>query len=280
MQWQPFFWKSVILTLIWIPTTSCEGDLRERSSLVTRDSHSEVNNGSCLDTWFVPVGNSCVCGDTHHGIVSCDNVTRDVGVADCYCITFDSTRNTAVLGACLFNCVNVSKAYSDSIYHHVPRDVGRNDDNNSVCGYLHRQGTLCGQCMDEYYPAAYSYTFECIECHSLQLFYWLFYIAVAYLPLTVFVVFILVFRVSVVSPKLYGMISMTQNLIIPLNICVFIESAKHDYVVNITTKTVITVMGPWNLDFFRVLLPDICLHISSSLVIALDYLIAIYPMIQ
>ena len=110
------------------------------------------------------------------------------------------------------NCVNVSKSYYDYMYHRVPRDLVGGDDNNSVCGYLHRKGTLCGQCMHNYYRAAYSYTFHCIYCEESQ---WLLYIVVAYVPLTFFIIFILVFRVSVVSPKLYGTISMLQTLASP-----------------------------------------------------------------
>ena len=278
MQRQLFLWNLVILMLVWISGALHESNVAEREN---RDLYSRANNGSCLDTWFVRVGNSCECGKTFDGVVYCDQETKYVGVADCYCMTFDSTRNTAVLGTCLFNCVNVTKSYSDTVYHHVPRDLGRGDDNNSVsvCGYLYRQGALCGECKDGYYTAAYSYTFECIECKSSQIVYWLFYIVVAYLPLTVFVIIILVFRVRVVSPKLYGAVSLTQNLVSPLNIRVLIEAAKYNHVVNIILQIVVSTLGVWNLDFFRTLLPHICLRIPSLLVIALDYLIAMYPMV-
>ena len=263
--------------LVWIAGTLCQGNVTERSPLRTT---APCSKGSCLNTWFVKdVGNRCVCGKTYDGAVSCDNETKDVGVADCYCMTYDSTRNTAVLAACLFNCVNVTKSYSDNIYHHVPRDLGRGDDNNSMCGYLHRQGTLCGQCMATYYPAAYSYTFECIECNSSQLFHWLLYIAAAYVPLTMFVIVILVFRVSVVSPKLYGVVSLAQNLVSPLNIHVLLAAAKYDSAVNIIMQVVVTVLNIWNLNFFRTLWTGMCLHIPSLLAMGLDYLIAVYPMI-
>ena len=57
-----------------------------------------------------------------------------------------------------------------------------------MCGYLHRKGTLCGQCVHNYYRAAYSYTFHCIiYCEESQ---WLLYIVVAYVPLTFFIIFI------------------------------------------------------------------------------------------
>ena len=265
--------------LVWISSALHESNVAGRSPLRTGELCNKANNVSCLDTWVVRVGNSCECGKTFDGIVYCDRDTNEVGVADCYCMTYDSTRNKTVLGACLFNCVNVSKQYSDTVYHLMPRDLGRGDDNNSVCGYLHRQGTLCGECQDGYYPAAYSYTFECVECKTSQIVYWLFYIVAAYFPLTVFVIIILVFRVRVVSPKLNGVISISQNIVSPLNIRVLIEAAKYNYVANIILQVVVSTLGMWNLDFFRTLLPHICLRIPSLLVIALDYLIAIYPMV-
>ena len=35
----------------------------------------------------------------------------------------------------------------------------------------------------------------------------------------------------------------------------------------------------WNLDFFRTLLPGVCLHLTTLEVLALDYLIAVCPML-
>ena len=104
-------------------------------------SSTEIQGQSCDDTWFVPTGknHTCKCGHTFDGIVSCDENTKQVGVIDCYCITFDSASNTTVVRECLFNCENVTKSFYDSIYHHVPWNLASGDD-NSVCGYLNRQG--------------------------------------------------------------------------------------------------------------------------------------------
>ena len=187
----------------------------------------QANVEKCPDTWFVRSGfdGECKCGHIFDGVVSCNEETREVRVLDCYCITYDSATNKTVLGGCPYNCLNVSSLYYDYMYHPVPRDLVRGDDNNSVCGYLHRNGTLCGQCVEGYYRAAYSYTFDCIKCESSQ---WLLYIVVAYGPLTIFIVLILVFRVSVASPKLYGVISILQSLALPLNVHLVQEAAKHE----------------------------------------------------
>ena len=44
-------------------------------------------------------------------------------------------------------------------------------------------------------------------------------------------------------------------------------------------KFIATVYGIWNLDFFRAVVPPICLPLSTVQVIALDYLVAVYPLL-
>ena len=168
----------MILTLVLCSASLCEevgsGNEKYDTSSLESSSWSKFNDAtaeppSCPDTWSVPSGNSCKCGETYYDTVSCDEDTKEVGVLDCYCMTFDSTHNATVLGACFFNCMNITKSYIDSIYHNVPRDFASAVDNNSVCGYLYRTGTLCGQCIDGYYPAVYSYSFDCVPCNDKNL---------------------------------------------------------------------------------------------------------------
>ena len=65
----------------------------------------------------MPSGNSCKCGETYDDAVSCDEDMKEVGVLGCYCMTFDSTLNATVLGACFYNYENVTKSYNDYILH-------------------------------------------------------------------------------------------------------------------------------------------------------------------
>ena len=285
-----FFLWSAILTVVLCSATLCEevgtgNDEKDATSSLQPSSWNKFNDAmaeppSCPDTWFVHRGNSCKCGETYYDTVSCDEDTKEVGVLDCYCMTFDSTHNATVLGACFYNCMNVTKSYIDSIYHNVPRDIASAVDNNSVCGYLYRTGTLCGQCIDGYYPAVYSYSFDCVPCNDKNLkSNWGIYVATAYLPLTVFIIFLFMFRVSVVSPKLNAIIFLTQTFVSPLNVRIVLMATKHNPPVNIIAKIIETVLGIWVLDFFRALLPGICLNINTLEVLALDYLIAVYPML-
>ena len=66
--------------------------------------------------------------------------------------------------------------------------------------------------------------------------------------LTFFIIFILVFRVSVVSQKLYGTISTLQTLASPLNVRVVQEAATHVGSVYRSFFLAATSTS-WNLDF-------------------------------
>ena len=127
--------------------------------------------------------------------------SNEVMMLDCYCMTVDKTSNKAVVGHCFFNCANLTNSKSDLTYHRVAKYVS---GLNEICSYLHLTGTLCGECISGYDPPAYSYNMACIKCPYTH-HNWLKYVAVAFLPLTAFMIITLVFRISVSSPKLHAL---------------------------------------------------------------------------
>ena len=197
---------------------------------------------------------------------------------DCNCLTIEYTPNSPpipVAGGCIFNCVNSSYVKcSDIIYHSAPSD----------CASLNRQGTLCGPCLDGYTVPAYSYELKCIRCDS-QLENWGLYIVFAFLPLTVIIVVILVFRINVLSPKLYTFVFSSQIVSTPVLLKVILHYVSthkklHNNIYRIPLVFLSAFYGVWNLDFFRVLLlPDVCINAIPLHILVLDYLIAIYPML-
>ena len=49
---------------------------------------------------------------------------------------------------------------------------------------------------------------------------------------------------------------------------------------SILVKTIATLYGFWNLDFFRGdILPEVCINVSPLHILVLDYLVAVYPML-
>ena len=222
---------------------------------------------SCSDLWFIPRNGTgtCHCGNTVHDTVTCNDYTKEVTVLSCYCMTDDSVTNQTVFGACLFNCNFVSKNY-----HEAP----------TTCKNFGRKGTLCGECItrNDTFLQAYSYDMYCVQCtHSHS---WWKYIAAAFLPLTAFIVVILACRISVVSPQLHSFVFFAQIISTPINVRALLLMGKQlspawGYLIKIYAAA----YGMWNLDFFRTLILGICLHLSTLQVLALDYLVAVYPML-
>ena len=248
----------------------------QNSSVNGESGFDYVNTKRCTDTnlWFVWDSDTemCRCGDDLDGTVYCDTATNELLVIDCHCLTIQyTTQGTKfpVVGSCIFNCENSSQF--DFVYHDVPSD----------CASLNRQGTLCGQCLDGYNVPAYSYEFKCIRCDS-ELENRGLYIVFAFVPLTVFIVIILIFRINVLSPKLNMFVFAAQALSIPylLRITLYILSQTKNKIVTLLVKLIFALYGVWNLDFVRVnVLPDVCINVIPLHILVLDYLIAIYPML-
>lgn len=226
----------------------------------------------CPDMWFVK-GNDgeCQCGSDVTGKVLCNPDTKEIAVIDCSCITphFTGKETIFVVGDCIFNCINVTKSNGDNIYFQAPSD----------CSSLNRNGTLCGQCIDGYVLPPYTYDFKCIKCNNNN---WWLYAIYAFLPLSVFIICILVFRVSVFAPKIHVYVFAAQNISCPqlLRTLVVHTGSLHNAKLLVISMYITTsVHGIWNLDFFRIVLPELCLNIPPLQTLALDYLIAFYPML-
>ena len=142
-----------------------------------------------------------------------------------------------------------------------------------------RTGRLCGRCLPGHSPLAYSYDMRCVKCPEGNRNIWK-YILIAFGPLTVFYFVLLFFKINVTSSYLQSFVVYSQLLTTP-----HFARAITAYTYHISTdlKMAISILvnlhSIWNLDFFRSLYPEICLDVSTLTVIALDYAVAIYPLL-
>ena len=107
------------------------------------------------------------------------------------------------------------------------------------------------------------------------------YVCIAYLPLTIFLCVVLVFRISVTSPAMNVPVLYCQILSSPASLMALLQYLRdiHElYYVNFVC-TLSTLYGIWNLDFFHSLIHPICLPLNTMQIIALDYLVAVYPLL-
>ena len=161
--------------------------------------------------------------------------------------------------------------------------MNHSDLNEVMCGERwNRDGRFCGKCIDSYYPLAYSYNMKCVECTNSMNYNWLKFMISAFVPLTVFFFLILAFGIKAYSPQLDAFIIFAQLFSTPANIRIVMEGLNLDLYMHHSfvylVRVLFAVYGIWNLDFFRTLLPDNCLKITTIQVLALDYIIALYPL--
>ncbi len=167
----------------------------------------------------------------------------------------------------------------DTVFYTLPNNI---DDLNSYsCGNINRDSTLCGKCLPGYSPLLYSYEMNCMNCTGENTTYnWIKYIAVAYIPLTFFFLFVVIFKFNGTSPMLKWFISVSQGIFSPIAVRGYFSVFSKKSHIEKFIKAIGCFYGIWNLDFFRAVSPPICVtDISQIQVLALDYAIAFYPLV-
>ena len=249
--------------------------LANRSTRVHQQSYSGARE---CPTWmyFSNQTNHCVCGANHHDIVKCNATLNETYVLDCYQMTFDEKLQRVIAGTSFYGCVNQANLYD--IYHLVP--ANRSQINKVMCSPFHRDGRLCGACRDGYSPLVYSYQLYCKQCSDAESKYnWAIFIAVAFIPLTAFYIFVILFKFNVNSPHLHGFVFFAQIIGAPANIRALITGWRFGTAITILSRVLATLFGIWNLDYFRTVYPDICLRLTTLQSLSLDYIIAFYPLL-
>ena len=218
---------------------------------------------------------TCQCRKAPGGIVWCsDNDLHKFAVIACYCVSFDRNKSLVDVGACIENCQTPPNAHGITVFYHHYRNKSYD-----TCQLLNRTGTLCGKCLPDHYPLVYSYSLACVKCHHIR-WNWVKYIMAAYLPLTVFCLCILLFKVNISSSRFHSAFLYSQAMAMPPFVRILLLDLSNESTSALTTlKTAFSLYGIWNLDFFRSFYSDLCLGIGILPTLALDYAIAAYPLL-
>lgn len=236
-------------------------------------THAQASSGRqdspACPTWMYSNGTDCVCGSSLDGVVDC--LESEVLLRTCYCMTLDSEKRE-VVGKCAIGCVLGPDQFH--LYNKQPVNSSQLEE---VCSAFNKAGQLCGQCREGFGQSAYSYNLAC--CQGQASYNWIKYLAAAYIPLTCFLIFVLVFRISATFPALHGFVVFSQAVSVAQHIRAVFLQTRNFPSLQTYFKIIFPFYSIWNLDFFRTLLPDICVDSSSVQIITLDYAIAFYPLV-
>ena len=250
------------------------GNVRfEEQAVVESDIVGQEDNKSCVERRWKHL-------PSH--IVQYSNNYCEAKILRCYCLT--PTNTTVVIpsnvryavGHCLEGCF-ITNEYEE--FHSVSLKESWND---ALCTQFNRVGTLCGKCKSGYGPPAYSFSLRCVQCQNVTL--WkqvLFYVAIAYGPLTIFLVIIVVFTISVNSAPLHGWIFVCQIATSSLYMRILTHMGEMKHIDQYSYRIAGTFFGIWNLDFFRSVYKPFCIHpsLTTLQVISLDYIVGVYPLV-
>ena len=268
---------TIVLALLLTVLHKSQSHTREHRDNHISSIHYGTNESNCLP-WFIynSTTEKCECGNSLDGVVNCNSEYKTVYIINCYCMTQDDHLGVAV-GSCFTNCYLGKSNSTFEMYYQLP--TSPYELNAALCeNHWNRAGRFCGRCKDDYYPLVYAYDMECKECTDDN-YNWFKFVIEAFVPLTIFFIFIVSTGISASSPQLDAFVVYVQTITTPANVRIILEAIHYHPRAALFCRLVTALYGVWNLDFFRTLLPPVCLKISTLQALALDYLIAIYPLI-
>ena len=245
--------------------------------------NNESSELSTCPTWTYPSppDNECICGVRLHNNIICDQRTLTTTITERHiCIFFSRELQTTLAGTCPYGFRGT-----------LPRNASEMEvpeDSKWFCFHLHRAGPLCGECEENYTLPVFSYYLGCVKCESYKNG-WVKFASAAFLPLTLFYIIVITFRISVTSPTLNAFIMINQVLaILPV-----IREFYTPYMIYLDHPTlpdranyyyldfIIAVISLWNLDFFRSFYKPTCLYpgINYQQVLLFEYAIGLYPLL-
>ena len=266
------------LSLLLTSITPSSAAIVSPLQITSAPEHSPSQDHSACPSWVNshPLKQEGICSPLYDFNCNENHISLLFGI----CATYNETSDTLSTAHCPFFR---SHGYNTTNgYILLPNNISELD--HSMCGPLHRQGSLCSECMDGYAPAMYSFKDECVKCKG-NLYGISLYLLSELGPVTLFYVLVLIFQFNITSAPMTCFIMYSQMILFIFNIKFEEPSIKQlifdkDYYPTKFMKIAHTCYGIFNLDFFRYILPPICItsQLKSIHITLLGYISAFYPL--
>ena len=229
------------------------GSVNGRSSCPLWHS-SSVTNGQC----------ECCHTQVHMGLAGCEK--NYVYIMYGRCMVWDNSSHEVKISRCLFTRQGINQCRNYTSYG-IPANLSAPDLNYMTCNSYNRQDTQCRQCTDGYGPAAFSDGITCADC-SRQRHMWVLNLLFQLTMVTLMYSIVILFQVKGSSSPFNVLITYSQLGVNAL----MIGSGTYTKVVCFTNHKlvllILTLLGVWNLDFFRLVIPPLC--VSTCLLYTSD----------
>ena len=190
-----------------------------------------------------------------------------------YCVTYDRKRQVVLAGDCIYD-----HSVGRGLFYSVPLH-NESDLEAAICSLFNRRGTLCSECDEGMHIPSYSYFLSCKNCLPKP-GDWIKYFTVTLVPITLFYVGVIVFKINVHSSWLQGYTFFSQ-----FTTSSFIARMTENYFKAVGQNSVYKsanvyglTNGIWNLDFFRTFDTNICLGLPVLEQVSLDLIAVLYSL--
>ena len=218
-------------------------------------------NGDQCPLWHIRNSNGdCECGARLSRVISCHK--KFIYVDNGYCLTWNNLTNSKDLYRCLFTprmFRHTSNRYS------IPINMSGEELNYRMCSSFNRQGMQCGQCISGYGPAVFSDSVTCADC-SKHKYLWILNLMFQLTMVTLMCLVFMIFQIKGTSSPLNIIIAYIQNIAFQYELSGLYYVQYFGQKVNAIFAT---ILGIWNLDYFRFVLPPLC--ISNLLLVVHSY---------
>ena len=218
----------------------------------------------------------CHCPKISGGPMICNFSKNQTAIQECFCTTHNEESNISTIGMCPYNCFSpiLTTVYA-AAFTLISTD--NSEWSRHMCGRFNRQGPLCSQCQSGLHVLTYSLNLSCTECSNGSSDWWK-YVLRGFLPLTVFYAIIICLNINIPSSQLQAYVLYCQIMTSPMIVRILL--LQHDnFRIQRLAKIVGTFYEIWNLSFFQLNFPGICLETNILFTFSLDYIIAAYPLI-
>ena len=194
-----------------------------------------------------------------------------------FCVTYNTDDDHYYSGFCPYS---YKENTTNRLFSILPTDPERLSD--SLCGPYNRKGLLCGECIDGYGPVVYSLDMKCADCSNISITTAIvLYLLLQFIPITLFFIGMLVFRLNFTSGPLLGYVLFCQiySSIVKLYFPLYDHMISHmSSLFVFLLHFGLTICEFWNLKFFKSTLPPFCISekLTNIHILLLTYIPALY----
>ena len=266
-----------LTTLISVMGLSIVDKLYDAQSTENSSLSNDVNSTLC-PTWYIPSSNGCTCGSPLGPLIRCHN-NKTVLVRIAYCMSFDESSQQTLVGNCPYVSDYSYESHKSSSF--IKQSKNESHLNKQLCDWANRTGFMCSRCKEGLGVSVFTYDHKCIQCIG-KWRGWILYLFLAIAPTSLFFLLVLTCRIRSTSVHMNAIVCIFQIMTFYMNKYPnTITSGIHNRVGSYLLIGAATVAGVWNLDFLRYVIPPFCIseHHGTLNVLAMEYIVAIYPLI-